>query len=175
MTSEANQPDQPLRTFPAHYSVAVLAAFGAVALQFAWPKILGRPLHASWWPLDAILVVAATSYMLATAWAHFKAAAWRPDQAVPRIWRLATGLPGELLLMALTIVLFVRGPETSVLRSGLALLLPVLLAVLAASVTVAVISLQGTFRRCARTLSPRTLPRAARNSTRFDRCWALPC
>ena len=158
MTTVAPQPAAPLRTFPAHYGVAVLAAFGTVALQFAWPKILDRPPAASWWPLDACVLVAATGYLAATVWMHGSAARWSPAERSSRIWRLGRALVADVVVGLLALAVFLRGPESAVFRAGLGLLLPTLLTVAAASALVSILALVSALRRPAAKAPPEGTP-----------------
>lgn len=134
MTSDPDPPHLPLRWFPAHWGVAILAIGGALAMQFAWPIILSREAVVSWWPYDALVVTFATGFLLASAWMHKEAARWRPNELVPRMWQLGQAVWCDLLIGCLAALNYLGGPETNMLRAGLWIVTPVLLVFGAASV-----------------------------------------
>jgi hypothetical protein len=164
MASDLDQYGQPLRRFPAHWSAAALAIGGAAVVQWAWPAIVRRPSFDSWWPFDAALIVAATGYLLALAEVHVRAASWRPNELVPRLWLLGRVLVGNLVVAVYLLVIFLQGPQTSTLRAGLSILPPVLLAVCAASAAVMLLAMHDGRRRFQNDVPPPEAPHGAAKS-----------
>jgi hypothetical protein len=105
-------------------------------VQWAWPEILSRRPHDSWWPADALLIASATAYLLALAEIHLRAARWRPNELVPRLWLLGRTFSANLPLAVYFGVIILRGPEDSLLRAGLWVIPPTMLIALSASVIV---------------------------------------
>ena len=147
MTSQDNSTLQPPCAFPVHYGAAVLAAGGALVLQFAWPTILNRPPAASWWPLDACVLIAATGYLLTTTWMHHSAARRPTVKSPPGLWRLARAPVADVVVALVALAIFIRSPEAAALRAGLWLVAPILLTVAAASAVVGAVALRRGFRR----------------------------
>ncbi len=151
---------QLLATLPAHCGAAILAAIGALVLQAAWPAILRREPGASWWPVDACVLVSATGYLVSTVWLHVRATKWRFEERGPWLWRFGRGLVSDLAIVLLAGMLFANGPETSVLRSGLWIVLPTLLAASLASAGVTGSALLVSYRNSAHETTPASMVRS---------------
>jgi hypothetical protein len=158
MTSDPDQPSLPLRTFPAHFGVAILALSGALVMQFAWPIILSRKPAESWWPYDALVVLCATGFLAASAWMHTRAARWRPNELVPRMWHLGERAWIEVFVGLWAGLIQIGGPDTNMLRAGLWLVAPVLLAYCAASLVVTSWALVDGMRRFTTDVPPPEAP-----------------
>ena len=143
MSANHDEFGQPLRRFPMHWAAALVAALAIVALQSAWPIVLKRPLAHSWWPVDAILLANASLYLLSVAWMHIRAARWRPNELVVRLWQLGHGAACDILIGLFAALLgLLSGPESSLLRSGLWIVAPVLLSVCVVSALVTGLALR---------------------------------
>ena len=147
MTSDPDHASPPLHSFTAHYGAAILALAGALALQSAWPVLFTRKPVESWWPYDACVLTAATAYLLATAWMHTGGTFWLPSELRGRLRELGRGLVSDLVVVAFAVLLYIRAPETSVLRAGMWIVPPVLLAASAASVLVGCLAFWNGVRR----------------------------
>ncbi len=158
MAHELDQVGQPLRRYPAHWSAAALAVGGALAVQLAWPEIWPRRPHDSWWPADALLIVAVTVYLLALAEIHVRSARWRPNELVPRIWLLGRTVAANVALAVYFTVVYVRGPQDSLMRAGLGVIPPTMLIVLAASAVVIGLAFRDGWRRFASDVPPAEAP-----------------
>ena len=154
MSQGVDEPDQPNRMFPAHYGVAIVAAVGAVAVQFAWPVISRREPAASWWPVDALLLIAATGYLACTGWLHLKSATWRPRDLGARLSRLVAALVADLVVALMALILFWQGPESNLLRAGLWIVLPALLATILAATPVNGLAIRSALRHYRRDVLP---------------------
>jgi hypothetical protein len=160
MTSEPVPQDDRVGRFPAHLGAAIVALAAALAVQVAWPTIAARSPAASWWPLDAAAIAAATAYLMATAWLHWGAARWEASDLQPRLWRLGRGLAADVAVGLLALVVLIRGQESGTIQAGLSLLPPLLIATTAISLAVSLLALQGGLRR----LKTETTPAADRQS-----------
>jgi hypothetical protein len=129
MTSETMPAPPPTvsRVVPAHLGAAGLSLVGAFVLQMAWPEIVGRSPQTSWWPRDALVLAAATAYLLATAWLHVR--------ALPGEWTRA--IFADLAVGVCAAAMFYVGPESRTIQAGLWLLPSVLLTSGVASAAVA--------------------------------------
>jgi hypothetical protein len=164
MTDDSTHAPPPTGTFPAHVGAAILAVGGALLVQSAWPTIAGRGPAESWWPCDAYVLVAATAFLLATAWLHLGAARWQPEETLPRLWRLGRGLVADLAVCVFAVMLFVRGPESGTFRAGLWLLPSILLTVAAASGAVGALALRSGLRHLPAEGSPASAPSGQRRT-----------
>jgi hypothetical protein len=158
MSRDPDQPTLPHRSFPAHYGAALLAAGGALALQSAWPVILSRKPIESWWPYDALVVLCATGYLLASAWIQSRSARWRTNELVPRLWQLGEGASVEVLVGLFAAMIQIAGPEMHILRAGLWIVPPVLIAFSASSVIVTAWALVDGMRRFTTDAPPEEAP-----------------
>ena len=102
--------------------------------------------------------MAATAFLLATAWLHLGAARWQPEELLPRLWRLGRGLVADIAVCVFAVMLLVRGPESGTFRAGLWLLPPVLLTVAAASAVVGALALRAGLPRIPSDASPAGRP-----------------
>jgi hypothetical protein len=118
-----------------------------LVLQSAWPIVLTRPPAHSWWPVDALVVASASAFLLSSAWMHARAACWRPNELVPRLWQLGHGVLCDGLIGIVGLLGILGGPESSLMRSGLWIVAPVLLAACVVSVLVTALALRDGMRR----------------------------
>ena len=139
MTSEPARHPSSTGVFPAHFGAAILALGGAMVAQSAWLTVAGRGAAESWWPCDAYVLAAATTFLLATAWLHLDVARWTPEALLPRLGR---GLVADIAVCVFAVMLFVRGPESGMFRAGLWLLPPLLLTAAATSAVVGALALR---------------------------------
>jgi hypothetical protein len=137
----------PVRRFFPHYGAAALAAIGAALFQLHWPAILAGDPFESWWPVDALLVVAASVYLLALAEIHIRCAHWRQNELVPRLWLLGQTLGTNGLFVLLFGIAFMRGPQSYVLRAGLWTISPGVMVAAGVSAAVIVWALVDGWRR----------------------------
>lgn len=158
MSTDPDQHALPLRTFPAHWTAAIVALSGALALQFAWPTVFSRQPAESWWPYDACVLATATGFLLASAWLHAGAARWRTNELVPRMWQLGEALQSDLVVGLFAFLSFLAGPEAHLLRAGLWIVSPVLLASSAASAIVIGLALHDSVRRFTTDVPPPDAP-----------------
>jgi hypothetical protein len=67
-------------------------------LQFAWPIIFSLKLTESWWPYDALVVIIAMGFLPWPRHGSTRAARWRSDELVPRMWQLGQVVWGDVLV-----------------------------------------------------------------------------
>jgi hypothetical protein len=159
MSSDLNPYGQPLRRFPGHYAAAVVATACALAMQVAWLEIGGRLKIDSWWPLDAVLVAAATGYLLALAELHLRAATWRPNELVPRLWLLGRALGANLTIGVFVLIIAWRGSNSCTLRAGLWMVPAALLAAMIASPLTIGLAFRDGWSRLTTDVPPQDAPR----------------
>jgi hypothetical protein len=129
------------RAYARHWAAAGLALLGALVLQSAWPVVYSGDQQKSAWLL-APCVIAATGYLLATAWFH--ATATRRDRNNPGLplGRLSRGLACDLILGCASGAALASGHTAALFRAGLWIVPPTLLAVCAASALAEVLALR---------------------------------
>ena len=138
--------DLPPRCFPAHWVVAILALVGAVAVQANWAGVLHGPAASALWPYSAAALLAATAWLLSTAWLHWRLAEWRPPEWRGRLRRLGALAVSESIVAAFAGVLLWQGHGSRVLLAGLWTVPPVLLAASVISLAAIVASAGSTWR-----------------------------
>lgn len=159
MSSDLDEHGQPLRRFPGHYAAAAVAALGALAMQVAWLEIGGRLEIDSWWPLDAMVLAAATGYLLALAELHLRAATWRPNELVPRLWMLGRTLGANLTIGVFVLIIVWRGSNSCTLRAGLWIVPATLLAAMIASALTIGLAVRDGWSRLTTDVPPPDAPR----------------
>jgi hypothetical protein len=158
MSAHLDEHHQPLRRYPAHYAAAAIALAGAVAVQLGWPEIVGRPQFDSWWPLDVVLVLVTTGYLLALAESQLRAATWRPNKLVPRLWHMGQALGANLIIAAAMVFILWDTPRSSVMRAGLWMLPAALLAAVVASGLTIIFALLDGWQRFSTDIPPASAP-----------------
>jgi hypothetical protein len=138
VTQSIDQFGQPRRANAAHWMAAAVALVGAVAIQWMWPAAVHRDDDQHWW----VLLLSATAYLLATFRFHYHKTQWRPHELVPRMWSLGRWLLCDLIIGLLAGIALAKGHDALVIRAGLWLLPPTLLAVSGASALAAVVALR---------------------------------
>jgi hypothetical protein len=159
MSLDLDEFGQPLRRLPAHYGASAVAVVCAVVLQVGWLEVYDRPEFDSWWPLDAVLLVVATGYLLALAELHWRAAAWRPSGLVPRLWLLGRALGANLVIGTFVLLILWRAADSATMAAGLWIVPAALLGALAASVIAIAWALGDGWQRYRTDIPPNDVPR----------------
>ncbi|HZN36292.1 MAG TPA: hypothetical protein VFB80_20830 [Pirellulaceae bacterium] len=149
----------PRRGPPAHWIVAILALAGAGAVQVNWGAALGGPAAAGLWPYSIAALVAATAWLLSTAWLHWRLVARRPAELHGHLRRLMTLALSELLVASFAALLLWQGHGSRVLLAGLWTVPPVLLVVAAIS-SAALLAAAGSGAREVSAIAPNSLEAA---------------
>ena len=136
LTSPMTQPaDMELsRTFPAHWIVTVLALVGAVAVQVHWGAALGG--ISDWRPYSIAALLAATAWLVATAWLHWRLADWQTAELPGRFRRLLQLAFSDALVAAYAGLLLWQGHASRVFHAGLWLVPPTLIVVSGTSLAI---------------------------------------
>ena len=133
---------------------AAIALIGAIVMQWMWPAAVYREDGQRWW----VVLLSATAYLVATARFHYRKARWRPNELVPRLWSLGRWLVCDVMIGLLAGIAIAKGHDAHVIKAGLWLLPPTLLAVSAASALAALIALRDGAGRFFRDIPPANAP-----------------
>lgn len=120
--------DQPAKLAvrrPAAAIAAIICVLAALVLQYCWLQITTSEPVSSFWPHSGILVAAATVFLLAEG--HMQ---WHDSLSISQ---LSAGIVAEVSVAAFLAVGMFVGPDTNLLRAGLWLVAPLLLAATGAS------------------------------------------
>jgi hypothetical protein len=136
LTSPMNPPAEKEvpRTFPAHWIVTVIALVGTVAVQFHWGAALGGV--ADWRPYSIAALLAATAWLVATAWLHWRLADWQPAELSGRFRRLLPLAFSDAIVAAFAGLLLWQGHASRVYHAGLWLVPPTLFVVSGTSLAI---------------------------------------
>ena len=151
LTSPMTQPaDQELsRTFPAHWIVTVIALVGAVVVQVHWGAALGGV--TDWRPYSIAALLAATAWLVATAWLHWRLADWQAAELPGRFRRLLPLAYSDAVVAAFAGLLLWRGHASRVFHAGLWLVPPTLIVVSGTSLAILIAAAVSAARELHRT------------------------
>jgi hypothetical protein len=128
MNRELICPKRPARLVLAHWAVSAIALATVIVVQVDWDSLAG-PLAANSPPaFGGAVIIAATAWLLATAWLHVSAARSRRPFHVAA-GRLRLHASTDLAIGALAVVVLFQGHESPLALAGLWAIPPALLAI----------------------------------------------
>src|SRR5882724_7695658 len=133
MIPGSDRPALPARLIPAHYAIAALSLLALIIVQTNWDALFVQSAIETWPIYIAVLILAATAWLLSTAWLHLAIARQRSRPLAPQPGRAALHAVTDLLVAASATAVLLQGHRSPLALAGLWAVPPALLAISAPS------------------------------------------
>ena len=129
MIPGSDRPALPARLIPAHYAIAALSLLALIIVQTNWDALFVQSAIETWPIYIAVLILAATAWLLSTAWLHLAIARQRSRPLAPQPGRAALHAVTDLLVAASATAVLLQGHRSPLALAGLWAVPPALLAI----------------------------------------------